>query len=396
MVIPEFQEILHESEAFVDKLRRAVEDVSTLRSSKQRLDAQRAEVAAASDQCREVEILLADTVKHMGRLRRAAPDLSDQEVVGRLTRKFVLCLPFPQPGEWIRGSIPVHSTFKTDENVDATSVEELQPHPNPTKAFHIKRTYYANDAGSSREKKKEALRIVREMRQYDTGEEHTDAAESHEDDCTSLYLRAAQVSKQVISINPPCSLGRMDQQLIHYLSLSTPALFSITSSTQQQQQQQQQHTVAEHEQPRLSPKTKQIIERAVTNAMQQRMDEWAATYHQLQKNLGTTRVPYSATWITIKPSKIAKFKRRRDSLYAKMLEIFGEGTEQSVVEEEGKKRVLLEALATYEDFEADLYSALSHCLARMREGKEARQHAEEGVVLASATISRMQARLLYF
>ena len=41
MVIPEFQEILHESAAFVDKLRRAVEDVSTLRSSKQRLDAQR-------------------------------------------------------------------------------------------------------------------------------------------------------------------------------------------------------------------------------------------------------------------------------------------------------------------------------------------------------------------
>ena len=69
--------------------------------------------------CVQVEKLLASTERHLSRLRRAAPDPSLSEAVQHLTRRFLLCLPFPRAGEWLRGVHPVHKTFTTEDDVEA-------------------------------------------------------------------------------------------------------------------------------------------------------------------------------------------------------------------------------------------------------------------------------------
>jgi len=160
-----------------------------------------------------VEQLLASTEQHLSRLRRASPYSSLPDAVQQLTKKFVLCLPYPRPGEWLRGMRPVRKTYLTDDDVEARSVEELLPCPNPVEAIRIKRVYMSQAATGSRAKHEAALRIVHEMRHPDEPEENFDPQRqrqrgkgdtmmAHGDEEASgleaLYSRAGHVSKEVM------------------------------------------------------------------------------------------------------------------------------------------------------------------------------------------------------
>ena len=156
---------------------------------------------------------MASTEQHLSRLRRAAPDPHLPDAVQRLTKKFVLCLPYPRPGEWLRGMRPIRKTYLTDDDVEARSIEELLPRQNPTEAIRIKRVYVSQALTGSRAKHEAALRIVHEMRHPDGPEENLDPQRQrqrgkgdvimpHGDAepaaLEALYSRAGHVSKEVM------------------------------------------------------------------------------------------------------------------------------------------------------------------------------------------------------
>jgi len=207
----QLQQLVNKSTAFEVRVRLAGDNLSLTRSARERRDAARAQDKATRERCLELEKLLRDTVAHISCLRRAAPDSSTQDAVESLTKKFVLGLPFPRPGEWIRHSLPVHTSYQTDDGVEACCVEELQAEPNPTEALRIQRLYYAQDSGSSAATRKQAQRIMHNMRFPDEDDDperetHTQAKVKPGDDSqhesATLYSHAAKVTKSHLH---PCT-----------------------------------------------------------------------------------------------------------------------------------------------------------------------------------------------
>ena len=350
----------------------------------------REEEVKARDRCREVEKVLTMTSEHLARLRRSVPDESMHNSAQQLTCIFVLGLPFPRPGQWIRNKLPVHSTYTTDEGIEARSVEEHLPHSNPTQILVLKRIYYARDSATqlgTGQVHQEALRIVREMMHPDDdilrGESYMERERQNDAAEWSVYKRAAQVSKEIRRIVPPRSLGDdMDEKLLHYLSLSLPSLLEGVSKQQQEQKPPLKH--------QLGPKSKEVVEKSVELALQQRLDTWADSYLHLQRKLGTAQVPYSATWIAIKHNRIHKFKNSYQALHSKMLEISPPAQQSGTREAMLPRDVARELLGEYEALERDLFVALSHCRAWVLDGEEARMQAEDGVALAQAAIDKLR------
>jgi len=224
--VAQLQLLVYDSKAFEDQVRRASDNLSILRSARERRDTARQDESTAAGQYHDVEKLLVDAVEHLARLRRAAPAASNQEAIEALTNKFVLRLPFPRPGQWIRSTVPQHTTYTTDEGIETRSVTEYLPHADPTQTVVVKRTYYAAaDAGrlgsavtphpllTQCQRHQEALSIVRELTHADDDEwrdrvtERTELRETSHDDRWSAFSRAAQVSKEVRRIAAPTSLG---------------------------------------------------------------------------------------------------------------------------------------------------------------------------------------------
>ena len=234
---------MNKNAAFEGSVRLAGNNLSLVRSARERRDAARAQDKATQQHCLELEKLLRDTVAHISRLRRAAPDSSTHVAAESLTRNFVLGLSFPRPGEWIRHSLPVRTSYKTDDGIKACYVQELQAEPNPTEALRIQRLYYGQDPGSSAATREQAQRIVHNMRFPDEDddperERDTQAQVKPGDDLqhesATLNSHAAKVTKQVIRIPATSSLGKhYDTLLLEYLALSLPPLLP-TSQHQEQ------------------------------------------------------------------------------------------------------------------------------------------------------------------
>jgi hypothetical protein len=445
--VAQLQPLVYESKAFEEQVRLAGDNLSILRSARERGDTARQEESTAAGQYRDVEKLLVDTVEHLARLRRAAPAASNQEAIEELTNKFVLRLPFPRPGQWIRSTVPQHTTYTTDEGIETRSVTEYLPHADPTQTLVVKRTYYAApDAGrlgsavtpqtllTQNQRHQEALSIVRELTHADDDEwrdrvtERTDLRETAHDDRWSAFSRAAQVSKEVRRIAAPSSLGEeRDGELLKYLSLSLTSLFSEATATAAAAaaatttpassithpadtpqppplQEKPMEVAAGTGLTRTSlrgklaqnPRDKAIVERAIEGAMNRRLDAWATSFRVLQTKLGTAHVPRGATYITISGNRVQKFKKTLASLNAQMLEFAGGDPPGGGLK---KNAVAKELLGTYEGLEIDLSVALSHCTAWVEESREARLKAEEAIAActgvrcsSSSWLTRLQER----
>jgi hypothetical protein len=443
--VAQLQPLVYESKAFEEQVRLAGDNLSILRSARERGDTARQEESTAAGQYRDVEKLLVDTVEHLARLRRAAPAASNQEAIDELTNKFVLRLPFPRPGQWIRSTVPQHTTYTTDEGIETRSVTEYLPHADPTQTVVVKRTYYAAaDAGrlgsavtphpllTQCQRHQEALSIVRELTHADDDEwrdrvtERTELRETSHDDRWSAFSRAAQVSKEVRRIAAPTSLGEeRDAELLKYLSLSLPSLFSQATAAAAATTTTTTASSITHpaDTPQLlplqekpmeaaagtgltgtslkdklaqNPRDKPMVERAIEGAMNRRLDAWATSFRALQTKLGTAHVPRGATYITISASRVQKFKRTLASLNAKMLEFAGASPPGGGLKKDATAKELLD---TYEGLEIDLSVALSHCTAWVEESREARLKAEEAIAactgvrcFSSSWLTRLQER----
>ena len=357
--VAQLQPLVYESKAFEEQVRLAGDNLVILRSARERRDTARQEESTAAGQYRDVEKLLVDVVEHLARLRRAAPAASNQEAIEALTKKFVLRLPFPRPGQWIRSTVPQHTTYITDEGIETRSVTEYLPHADPTQTLVVKRTYYAAaDAGrlgsavtphpllTKRQRHQEALSIVRELTHADDDEwrdrvtERTELRERAHEDKWSAFSRAAQVSKEVRRIAAPTSLGEeRDGELLEYLSLSLPSLFSqataaaAAATTTTTTASSITHPADTPQPPPLqemsmeaaagtgltgtslrgklaqNPRDKAMVERAIEGAMNRRFDAWATSFRALQTKLGTANVPRGATYITISRNRVQRVWR---------------------------------------------------------------------------------------
>lgn len=101
-----------------------------------------------------------------------------------------------------------------------------------------------------------------------------------------------------------------------------------------------------------------------------------------QSKFGTSSVPYSATWIKVSKARVNKFARALEELDAKMAKLQPPGARR---EQEGattapqlpegagggesaipsNRSIAVDLLAEFDDLEADLLVALSHCRARL-------------------------------
>ena len=401
----ELRQLAADAAPFEARIRESAESLAALGAASQRLDVAREDHAAAARRCKEVGELLEKTVDGLAQLRRAAPSGQPlEEQVAALTQTFVLRLPFPRPGEWIRGRVPVHTTSTTDEGVEVRSVSELVAEADPTQAQRITRVYYGEGQASSEAKHREALRVVRELRRpLDSGrhpEADGDAVFYGEDEGGEdgeargkVYVRAAQVTREVVRMPAPVSLGaELDAELRRYLVKFLPALGRLDVESGRAEPGSTTPATSTPATPLADARAgggvedggltraqvEKMIERGVRRAMEQRLDAWAESFHRLQRALGTTRVPYSSTWVELKEKSVAKLKTRVEKLDARRMDL---GV--------GASPIAAEDLQEPEGLERDLHVALSHAHAHAREAAAALETAGEAVTLAQLPAKRL-------